>query len=105
MSQGAVQRLSWLRYNELAAKGVAHFLKHDSSHRRFAWEIRLNDTLLQVGDDNIRLFHQPDINALPWKDLGIDVVLDYSGVFGCREDGLVYLAAGAKNTLFPPWYR
>lgn len=52
--------------NELATpEGIAHLLKYDSSHGRFAWDVRLNGALLQVGDDNIRLFHQPDIGALP----------------------------------------
>lgn len=87
--------------NELATpEGIAHLLKYDSSHGRFAWDVRLNGALLQVGDDNIRLFHQPDIGALPWKELGVDVVLDCSGVFGSRADGLAHLEAGAKKVLF-----
>ncbi|MCD2527458.1 MULTISPECIES: erythrose-4-phosphate dehydrogenase [Providencia] len=87
--------------NELAEpEGIAHLLKYDSSHGRFAWDVRLNGTLLQVGDDNIRLFHQPAIHELPWKELGIDVVLDCSGAYGSRDDGLQHLAAGAKKVLF-----
>lgn len=87
--------------NELAEpEGIAHLLKYDSSHGRFAWDVRLNGSLLQVGDDNIRLFHQSDINDLPWKELGIDIVLDCSGAYGSREDGLMHLAAGAKKVLF-----
>ncbi|WP_272662992.1 MULTISPECIES: erythrose-4-phosphate dehydrogenase [unclassified Providencia] len=87
--------------NELAEpEGIAHLLKYDSSHGRFAWDVRLNGTLLQVGDDNIRLFHQSELHELPWKELGIDVVLDCSGVYGSRDDGLLHLAAGAKKVLF-----
>lgn len=87
--------------NELAVpEGIAHLLKYDSSHGRFAWDVRLNGSSLQVGDDNIRLFHQPDISSLPWKELGIDIVLDCSGVYGSREDGLKHLEAGAKKVLF-----
>lgn len=87
--------------NELAEpEGIAHLLKYDSSHGRFAWDVRLNGTLLQVGDDNIRLFHQSELHELPWKELGIDVVLDCSGVHGSRDDGLLHLAAGAKKVLF-----
>lgn len=87
--------------NELAEpEGIAHLLKYDSSHGRFAWDVRLNGSLLQVGDDNIRLFHQSEINELPWKELGIDIVVDCSGVYGSREDGLMHLAAGAKKVLF-----
>ncbi|EKT53494.1 erythrose-4-phosphate dehydrogenase [Providencia sneebia] len=87
--------------NELAVpEGIAHLLKYDSSHGRFAWDVRLNGSSLQVGDDNIRLFHQPEISSLPWKDLGIDIVLDCSGVYGSREDGIKHLEAGAKKVLF-----
>ena len=87
--------------NELAEpEGIAHLLKYDSSHGRFAWDVRLNGDLLQVGDDSIRLFHQPDITQLPWKELGIDIVLDCSGAYGSRDDGLQHLASGAKKVLF-----
>ena len=87
--------------NELAEpEGIAHLLKYDSSHGRFAWDVRLNGTLLQVGDDNIRLFHQRELHELPWKELGIDVGLDCSGAYGSRDDGLLHLAAGAKKVLF-----
>ncbi|WP_445496970.1 erythrose-4-phosphate dehydrogenase [Photorhabdus sp. SF281] len=87
--------------NELAdAEGIAHLLKYDSSHGRFAWDVRLNNDLLQVGDDNIRLFHQPDISALSWQELGIDIVLDCSGIYGSRADGEAHLASGAKKVLF-----
>lgn len=87
--------------NELAEpEGIAHLLKYDSSHGRFAWDVRLNGSLLQVGDDNIRLFHQTDITGLPWKELGIDIVLDCSGAYGSRDDGLMHIAAGAKKVLF-----
>ncbi|HEC8328706.1 erythrose-4-phosphate dehydrogenase [Providencia vermicola] len=87
--------------NELAEpEGIAHLLKYDSSHGRFAWDVRLNGSLLQVGDDNIRLFHQTDICDLPWKELGIDIVLDCSGAYGSRDDGLMHIAAGAKKVLF-----
>ncbi|MCC8368037.1 erythrose-4-phosphate dehydrogenase [Xenorhabdus sp. PB61.4] len=92
--------------NELAdAEGVAHLLKYDSSHGRFAWDVRLNkiglnNTVLHVGDDSIRLFHQPDISDLPWKELGIDIVLDCTGKYGERIDGEAHLASGAKKVLF-----
>ena len=87
--------------NELAEpEGIAHLLKYDSSHGRFAWDVRLNGDQLHVGDDSMRLFHQADISKLPWKELGVDVVLDCTGVYGSREDGLKHLQAGAKKVLF-----
>ncbi|MGV7963083.1 erythrose-4-phosphate dehydrogenase [Photorhabdus tasmaniensis] len=98
---GRRAEIAIIAVNELAnAEGIAHLLKYDSSHGRFAWDVRLNNDLLQVGDDNIRLFHQPDISALPWQELGIDIVLDCSGIYGSRADGEAHLASGAKKVLF-----
>lgn len=98
---GRRAEISVIAVNELAEpEGIAHLLKYDSSHGRFAWDVRLNNDLLLVGDDQIRLFHRPEIAQLPWKELGIDIVLDCSGVYGSREDGLAHLASGAKKVLF-----
>ncbi|WP_350307322.1 erythrose-4-phosphate dehydrogenase [Photorhabdus viridis] len=98
---GRRAEIAIIAVNELAdAEGIAHLLKYDSSHGRFAWDVRLNNDLLQVGDDNIRLFHQSDISALPWQELGIDIVLDCSGIYGSRADGEAHLASGAKKVLF-----
>ncbi len=87
--------------NELAdAAGMAHLLKYDTSHGRFAWDVRQERDVLWVGDDTIRLLHEPGIAALPWRELGVDIVLDCTGVFGTRADGEAHLAAGAKKVLF-----
>ena len=87
--------------NELAdAAGIAHLLKYDTSHGRFAWDVREERDVLFVGDDSIRLLHEPTIEALPWRELGVDIVLDCTGVFGSRADGEAHLAAGAKKVLF-----
>ena len=87
--------------NELAdAAGMAHLLKYDTSHGRFAWDVRQERDQLWVGDDAIRILHEPEIANLPWRELGVDVVLDCTGVFGSRADGEAHLAAGAKKVLF-----
>lgn len=87
--------------NELAeAAGMAHLLKYDTSHGRFAWDVRQERELLSVGDDTIRLLHHTDIAALPWRELNVDIVLDCTGVFGSRADGEAHLQAGAKKVLF-----
>ena len=87
--------------NELAdAEGMAHLLKYDSTHGRFDWDVRQERDVLYVGDDAIRLLHQKEINNLPWGDLGVDIVLDCSGIYGKRADGEMHLASGAKKVLF-----
>ncbi|WP_435927788.1 erythrose-4-phosphate dehydrogenase [Dryocola sp. BD613] len=87
--------------NELAdAAGMAHLLKYDTSHGRFAWDVRQERDQLWIGDDTIRLLHEPTIEALPWRELGVDIVLDCTGVFGSRAHGEAHLAAGARKVLF-----
>lgn len=87
--------------NELAdAEGMAHLLKYDSTHGRFDWDVRQERDVLYVGDDAIRLLHQKEINQLPWGELGVDIVLDCSGIYGKRADGEIHLASGAKKVLF-----
>lgn len=88
--------------NELADnEGIAHLLKYDTSHGRFAYDVHLEeDDLLRVGRDHIRLLHEASIADLPWQELDIDIVLDCTGVYGSRADGEAHLAAGAKKVLF-----
>ena len=87
--------------NELAdAAGIAHLLKYDTSHGRFAWDVRQEREQLYVGDDVIRLLHEPSIEALPWRELAVDIVLDCTGVYGSREHGEAHIRAGAKKVLF-----
>lgn len=87
--------------NELAdATGMAHLLKYDTSHGRFAWDVRQEAELMWIGNDPIRLLHERNIEALPWRELGVDIVLDCTGVYGSRADGVAHLEAGAKKVLF-----
>jgi len=87
--------------NELAeAAGMAHLLKYDTSHGRFAFDVRQERDLLWVGDDTIRILHHAAIDALPWRELNVDVVLECTGIYGSRADGEAHLQAGAKKVLF-----
>ncbi|NLS43757.1 erythrose-4-phosphate dehydrogenase [BEV proteobacterium] len=93
--------ISVVAINELAsAEGMAHLLKYDTSHGRFAWDVRQECDQLYVGADAILLLHQREIEGLPWRALSVDVVLDCSGVYGSRAHGEAHLAAGAKKVLF-----
>ncbi|SFN07746.1 D-erythrose 4-phosphate dehydrogenase [Izhakiella capsodis] len=98
---GRRAEISVVAINELAdSAGMAHLLKYDTSHGRFAFDVRQERDMLQVGDDAIRILHQQEIAQLPWKELQVDVVLDCTGVFGSRADGESHLQAGAKKVLF-----
>lgn len=87
--------------NELAdAKGVAHLLRYDSSHGRFAAEVKRVEQGIEVNGDLIQLFAEADPAELPWAELAIDIVLECTGVFHSREHANWHLAAGAKKVLF-----
>ncbi|KEY44464.1 erythrose 4-phosphate dehydrogenase [Pantoea agglomerans] len=69
--------------NELAeATGMAHLLKYDTSHGRFAFDVRQERDVMWVGGDTLRILHRAAIADLPWRELDVDVVLDCTGVYG-----------------------
>ncbi|MGS2720685.1 erythrose-4-phosphate dehydrogenase [Paraglaciecola aestuariivivens] len=87
--------------NELAEpQGIAHLLKYDTSHGRFAFAVELQQDQLWVAGDKIQLLHHSDIQSLPWQALDIDLVLECSGVHNDRAAGQAHLDSGAKKVLF-----
>lgn len=87
--------------NELAdPEGIAHLLKYDSAHGRFNFSVSVSDNTLHVADKKIALSQVSNINHLPWHKHNVDIVLDCTGCFGSREDGLAHIKQGAKKVLF-----
>ena len=88
--------------NELAdAKGIAHLLKYDTSHGRFAFDVKLTDSNnLLVAGQEIQLLNKEDIESLPWKALAVDIVLDCTGVYKSQQDGEAHIAAGAQKVIY-----
>jgi glyceraldehyde 3-phosphate dehydrogenase len=80
-------------------KTMAHLLKHDSVLGRLEEEVAAGDGGIRVGDDELRLLTERDPAALPWKDLGVDVVLESTGLFTKREDAAKHLDAGAQKVV------
>lgn len=108
---GKSQQIKVVAVNELAQPdAMAHLLQYDTSHGRFGKKIANDQEHIYVhhgigaedkGEfDTIRILHLADIELLPWRDLEVDIVLDCTGVYGCRDDGLAHIAAGAKKVLF-----
>lgn len=81
-------------------EGIAHLLKYDTAHGRFAFDVHLEKGNLMVAGNEIRLLAQPDIDLLPWRELGVDLVMECTGVFDDRASGQAHLDAGAKRVLF-----
>ena len=81
-------------------EGIAHLLKYDTAHGRFGFDVTLENNALNVAGDAIRLLAQPDINLLPWREIGVDIVLECTGKFDDRVSGQAHINAGAEKVLF-----
>lgn len=98
---GRNQYIQVVAINELAEpEGIAHLLKYDTAHGRFSFDVNLQQHCLRVAGDNIQLIHQPDLSNLPWKELGIDLVLECTGVYNDRASGQAHIDNGARKVLF-----
>ena len=87
--------------NELADAGtILHLTRYDSTHGRFPLPLEGDQRSLFVGDDIIALLNHEDTEALPWGDLGVDMVLECSGAFSDRATAQLHLDRGAKKVLF-----
>lgn len=87
--------------NEIASpEGVAHLLKYDTAHGRFKGTVDYTDHCLIVNGDKIPLFQQTAIESLPWSDVGVDIVLECTGVFSSRESAQQHVDNGAGKVLF-----
>lgn len=81
------------------AKTLAHLLKYDSVHGVFQKEVAEKDGSIYVDGKEIKVFAERDPENLPWKDLGVDVVLECTGIFTDREGAEKHIKAGAKKVL------
>ncbi|MFI3277065.1 erythrose-4-phosphate dehydrogenase [Vibrio sp.] len=103
---GKHQQIQVVAVNELAQPdAMAHLLQYDTTHGRFQKGISNDQEHIYVhhqsGDyDSVRILHLVDIELLPWRDLGVDIVLDCTGVYGSQADGQQHIEAGAKKVLF-----
>jgi len=83
-----------------SAEANAHLLKYDSVHGRFNEDITVDgEGNLVVGGKKIKVFAERDPKLLPWKDLGIDICFECTGIFTAKEKAVVHLEAGAKRVL------
>jgi glyceraldehyde 3-phosphate dehydrogenase len=81
------------------AKTMAHLLRYDSNLGPFQSEVELAGDVLQVAGEAVQMLSERDPAALPWKDLGVDVVLESTGFFTDRDGAQKHLDAGAKKVV------
>ena len=86
--------------NDLApVETNAHLLRFDSVHGRFPREVKVVGDSISVGNGMIKVTAIKDPATLPWKELGIDIALECTGIFTSREKAAAHLTAGAKRVI------
>jgi glyceraldehyde 3-phosphate dehydrogenase len=92
--------IEWLGINDIGdPKMFAHLLKYDSNYGPFPGTVEATDTGLIVDGREIRYLSERDPAALPWGELGADVVIESTGLFTDRENAAKHLSAGAKKVV------
>lgn len=81
------------------ATTLAHLLKYDSVHGRFAGEVELSGQVMRVNGEEIRILNERDPAKLGWRDLNVETVLECSGAFTSRDKAAAHLAAGAHKVI------
>ncbi|MDQ6840299.1 MAG: type I glyceraldehyde-3-phosphate dehydrogenase [Actinomycetota bacterium] len=77
----------------------AHLLKYDSTHGTLAAEVTNTDDSISVGDHTLKVFSERDPKALPWGDLGVDVVVESTGIFTDGDKARAHIDAGAPKVV------
>jgi glyceraldehyde 3-phosphate dehydrogenase len=77
----------------------AHLLRYDSVHGRFPGEVTVKGDTISLGNGAIKVTAERDPTKLPWKDLGIDIAMECTGIFASKEKASAHLTAGAKRVL------
>jgi glyceraldehyde 3-phosphate dehydrogenase len=96
--QGA--EIEWVAVNDLTdAKTLAHLLKYDSILGPYPGTVEQTDGGLRVDGKELKVLAERDPGALPWGDLGVDVVIESTGFFTKRDDAAKHLAGGAKKVV------
>jgi glyceraldehyde 3-phosphate dehydrogenase len=93
-------KIEFAAINDLApAKTLAHLLKYDSVHARPPFEVKAEDNNLIVDGKPIKVLSEKDPSKLPWKDMGVYLAVESTGLFTDRDKAAMHLQAGAKKVL------
>ena len=77
----------------------AHLLRFDSVHGRFPHEVKVEGDSIVIGSNKIKVTAERDPSKLPWKELGVDIAMECTGIFTAKDKASAHLTAGAKRVL------
>ena len=98
--QAGIKDLDFVAVNDLTdTKTLAHLFKYDSVHREFAGEVTAGSASITVDGDEIAILAEKDPAKLPWKDLGVDIVLESTGRFTDADKARQHITGGAKKVI------
>lgn len=94
------RRIQVVAINDLGDSALnAHLLRHDTVHGHFPFKVEHGEESMSVDGDHIAILSERDPAALPWKSLGVDLVMECTGLFTKRADAAKHLEAGAMRVL------
>src|SRR5436309_10718691 len=92
--------LDFVAVNDLTdTKTLAHLFKYDSVHRTYKGNVGVRNGSITIDDDEIKVLAEKDPARLPWRDLGIDIVLESTGRFTNASDAKKHIDGGAKKVI------
>ncbi|GLC27280.1 type I glyceraldehyde-3-phosphate dehydrogenase [Roseisolibacter agri] len=95
-----VADLDFVAVNDLTdTKTLAHLFKYDSVHRTFQGDVEAGEGSITIDGDEVKIFAEKDPGKLPWKDLGVDIVLESTGRFTDADKAGAHIQAGAKKVI------
>lgn len=93
-------RLQVVAVNDIAdLKTNAHLFKHDSNYGSFPGRVEARDSELLINDWTVRVFSEREPSAIPWKDAGVDIVVESTGRFTAADKARGHLGGGAKKVV------
>jgi glyceraldehyde 3-phosphate dehydrogenase len=97
---GRTREVSIVAVNDLGdAKTNCHLTRHDTAHGKFPGTVEVDGDHMVVNGDRIRVVAERNPAALPWAELGVDVVLECTGLFTSKEKASAHLKAGARKVI------
>ena len=100
LTAGNADGLEVVAVNDLTdPQTLGHLLQFDSVHGTFSFPVRAEADAIQVADQSIRVLSNPNPSELPWKELGVELVLECSGRFRARDTAMAHVQAGAKHVV------
>ena len=92
--------IEFVAINDLApAEQNAYLLQYDSVHGKLSMDVKLDGDVIHVGNQKIKCVAEKDPTKLPWREMGVDIVMECTGLFTAADKARVHIDAGAKRVL------